>query len=85
VSDLVVHNRRDHRGALAETTAKPADDIVLAAAFPDLEIPCIAHAAKAGIETKHNFAERGTVPFGLAGRLDLHDLVHCLLPANSLD
>ena len=71
MSDLVVHNRRDHRGALAETTAKPADDIVLAAAFPDLECAGGSDPAVTGVEPQHDFTECCRVPSALLTRFDI--------------
>ena len=37
MAELVVHERGDDRGAQAEDLAQGARDVVLAAAFPDLE------------------------------------------------
>ena len=69
-AEVILRQGGGDHGAFAPAFAHGAGDVVFAAAFPDLEAAGITHAAKAGIETEHDFAEGGTVPAAFAGRLD---------------
>src|SRR6185369_1824683 len=72
----IVDRQRGHgRGAFSPAFAHGGRDVVLAAAFPYLEAACVAHAAEAGVETQHYFAEGGAVPARFGSGLDLEDVV----------
>jgi hypothetical protein len=60
-ADVVVHEGRAHGGLEAEAAPQAARDVVLAPAFPDLELAGGADASRAGIETQHDLAERDLV------------------------
>ena len=81
-ADIVLDDGGDHGGAQAEAAAQTADDVVLAAAFPDLEAAGGAYAAFAGIEAEHDFAEGGSVPAAALAGFDGHG--HGLLPSPDL-
>ena len=57
MADLVVHERGDHGGLVAEAFPQAARGVVFAAAFPDLEVAGGADPAFTGIETEHDFAQ----------------------------
>ena len=69
-ADRIVRERRDRRRLETKATTETAHDVVLAAAFPHLEVTRRMDASVARIETKHDFAERGGVPLARASRLD---------------
>jgi len=58
-------------GFQAEAFAQAAGGVVLAAAFPDLEVAGGADAALAGIEAEHDFAEEDLVEGAGVGWFDL--------------
>src|SRR5664280_3184964 len=55
--DLVVRQRCDDRGALAERPAQAAGDVVLPAPLPGPEGPGRADASLAGVEAQHYLAQ----------------------------
>lgn len=69
-AQVVLRQRGDDGRALAPAFPHGAGDVVLAAAFPDLEATRIAHTAKTGVETQHDFAERDAVPFRFGDGFD---------------
>ena len=75
----LLRQRGDGGGAFAPAFAHGARDVVFAAAFPHLEAARIAHAAEAGIEAQHHFAERGAVPARLARRTGSSDTLSVML------
>src|ERR1019366_9236082 len=78
-ADFVFDDGADHGGAQAEAAAQPAADVVLAAAFPDMEAARRADAAFTGIEPQHDLAERGSVPTATLAGFD--GQCHCLFPS----
>ena len=69
-SDVVVDERRDDGGAQTEATSQGAGDVVLTAAFPDVERAGGADACVARIESQHHLAEGDAIPARLVGALD---------------
>ena len=65
---LVVGERGDHRGAQAEAAAQPAGHVVLAAAFPDVELPGGADPALARVQPQHHLTQRDGVVTALVRR-----------------
>jgi len=61
-ADGVVGKCSRDGGAHAKATSKATGDVVLAAAFPNGELPRGVNAAFAGVETKHDFAEAEAIP-----------------------
>src|SRR5262249_17915836 len=70
-ADGVVDQRRHQRRLQAEAALEPARDVVLAAAFPDLEAPRGVDAALAGIQAEHHLAQAHQVPPTARPLLDL--------------
>ena len=66
----IVRQRRHDRGVEAEAPFQPACDVVFSTTLPSAEFPCRSNAHVAGIEAKHNFAQRNHVPHALLLRLD---------------
>jgi hypothetical protein len=74
-AQIVLRQGSNGGGALAPALAHGARHVVFAATFPDLEAARIAHAAEARVEPQHHLAERGAVPAGFRGALDLQYVV----------
>ena len=68
--DLVVRESGDDRGVETETFAKPARDVVFAAAFPCGELPGCPHPPLAGVEAEHDFSEGNEVVVAVFGVAD---------------
>src|SRR6185295_5624779 len=75
-AQIVLRQSGDDTGTLAPAFAHSAGDIVFAAAFPHLELAGGAHAAEAGIETQHHFAEGDAVPFHIGRGANLQHVAH---------
>ena len=73
-ADGVVGERGGDGGAEAEAATEAACDVVLASAFPDLELAGGVYAGVAGIEAEHDFAEGEAVPS--AGSVSDYERVH---------
>ncbi len=65
-SDVVVDERRHHRGAQAEAPAQPTCDVVLAASFPDVERAGVPDPPVSRVEPQHHLAECDEVEPALA-------------------
>ena len=70
-ADRIVRERGDRRRLETEAAAQAAHDVVLAAAFPDLELAGGVDAPVARIEAEHDFTEGRRVPLTRTGRLDV--------------
>jgi len=70
-AQIVLRQSGHNRSALAPALAHGASHVVLAAAFPNLELTGVAHAAEARVETQHHFAKGYAVPLGFCGGFDL--------------
>ena len=68
VTDLIIDERRDDAGLVAETFAEAARSIVFAAAFPGTKRARGADATFTGIEAKHHLAERDLIELAVSLR-----------------
>ncbi|MNT38316.1 hypothetical protein D3C72_1745020 [compost metagenome] len=66
-TQLVARQRGEHAAAVAEGAAQPARHVVLATAFPHVELAGVAHAAFARVQAQHHFAQRQRIPALLVG------------------
>ena len=69
-ADRIVRERRDRARPEAEAAAESARHVVLAAAFPHVELAGGMDAARARIEAEHDLSEREDVVFARVGGFD---------------
>ena len=69
--DVVVRQGGDDRGAQPEAASQSAGHVVLAPAFPDLELAGGADPTLARIEAQHHFAEGDSVEVAVGGGAQL--------------
>ena len=82
-ADRIIRERRDRARAEAEAAAESARHVVLAAAFPHIELAGGMDAARARIEAEHDLSEREDVVFARVGGFDFQhgELLVCFLSA----